>query len=834
MSSQIDIILRVKDDGSVTLQKVAAGIKDVGAAAQDADRKLKGAGGGVRSFADTASKIDGAGRQARIGLGAAAQAAEQLGVNIGGVVAPAAGAADAIGDMVGAGAALGPIGIAVGALVVGIGLAAAAIDKYNQSQAATVMQTDAVIQSMRGIIETNKAAAAAAQEYALAQAQAITYAQKGLSTNLGDYAQSAADAVLALDKATGGLMQYIPQWQQQVIGARALGEAVETSAEKADKLRAALVNLPFNEMRDALNQLRAQNPFERLAESAGLSADKLKEMAAASESVRNALNDLISVEQTLAILQAQRAELQRQLADAQVAGDTSKVTELTAKLDENTAAMERVKAKADEIRAALDEQTAAIEGNTRRWEALNGVLLRYAETSSQASLTANRWAQYNRAIAESLGMTESQMEKSGTTLEQYNANLKKLAEEGMRAAEQAARRLRDTIRSLVEQALTPTAVTMEDLNAALAGKYIPKWDEFRRRVEAIATGTSIEQFGEKFKAQLEMVQRMFGDLSLEQIAAKFKDFSLFADMDFGSIKQLIDFGQIEAQVAQQVDSIIGKAKAMKVAFDDVWASLSTQKKIDLADALGLDASAVNVEGLKNQIQGAVTGATQGVGDAATQALSSGLSTAASHAGTLATKISTALAPGLNNLNDALAPVNPALSLMNAQLGGILTSAQGIKPAIDGDRKAFDDWTQAMPGYAASIQSLIADALEPLRAILSSIVSELEEIIKKANEAAAALAGMGVGAGGGANANAGTPPAPGFQRGADFIVPPGFPGDTFPFRGWLTSGERVTITPPQHQTHATGGTFIFNVTVDSDARSQQLARRVRALAAHGIA
>lgn len=606
----LTITIKGDDQASDKVEKLAKAFAQLEQGAKRAGEGLDKAAAQTGKLSKAAQAVDGAGRQARIGLGAAAQAAEQLGVNIGGVVGPAAGAADAIGDMAGAGAALGPVGIVVGALVIGIGLAAAAIDKYNQSQAATVMQTDAVIQSMHGLITTNKAAAAAAQEYALAQAQAITYAQKGLSTNLGDYAQSAADAVLALDKATNGVMQYIPQWQQQVMGARALGEAVETSAEKADKLRAALVNLPFNEMRDALNQLTAQNPFERLAQSAGLSADKLKEMASASVTVRNSLNDLISIEQTLALLQAQRAELQRQLADAQMAGDTAKIAELTAKLDENAAAMERVRLKANEVRDALQNMV----GDKPIYD------LQRLENAARAAANNGMTAvqDWNKRVEDSQNRVARAMGIIKDPIERWEKDQIDAYQNSQRAAErwaQAVGAAMQKVRALVEAAMQPTQVTLDDLNASMKGEYIPKWDEFRRRVEAVATGTNIDQFGPKFKAQLEMVQSMFQNLNLDQIAAKFKDFSLFADMNVSQIKSLIDFGPIEAQVSQQIDSIIGKAKAMEVAFNDVWASLSAQKKIDLAQALNIDVTKVDINSaqVQDQIQKAVTGATGGAG-----------------------------------------------------------------------------------------------------------------------------------------------------------------------------------------------------------------------------
>jgi hypothetical protein len=42
------------------------------------------------------------------------------------------------------------------------------------------------------------------------------------------------------------------------------------------------------------------------------------------------------------------------------------------------------------------------------------------------------------------------------------------------------------------------------------------------------------------------------------------------------------------------------------------------------------------------------------------------------------------------------------------------------------------------------------------------------------------------------AEKGLPEGPGGQHGLDFVVPPGFPGDSFPFRA--TSGEHVQVTP----------------------------------------
>lgn len=231
------------------------------------------------------------------------------------------------------------------------------------------------------------------------------------------------------------------------------------------------------------------------------------------------------------------------------------------------------------------------------------------------------------------------------------------------AAKAATDKLKDAVKNMVEQALKPTEVEEKDqrrydiaqkiskleesrdgkgsnkvaqINSEIdalkreqdaLGPYITKWDEFRRRVEAIATGTSIDQFGANFKTQLTMVQGLFQNLNLDQIAAKFKDFSLFADA--GKFEQMkasgiIDFGAIGADIDTQIQSIIGKARVMREAFNNVWSGMDAGSKMDLANALGLDptAAATTAAGA-NQVFAAVTGAPiaaaqsgiQGVGDA---------------------------------------------------------------------------------------------------------------------------------------------------------------------------------------------------------------------------
>lgn len=138
-------------------------------------------------------------------------------------------------------------------------------------------------------------------------------------------------------------------------------------------------------------------------------------------------------------------------------------------------------------------------------------------------------------------------------------------------------------------------------------------------------------------------------------------------------------------------------------------------------------------------------------------------------------------------------------------------------------KAFSDLaTNLQGGVASGIQWFVDSVLTPLQNIIGGIVSAIQEAIDLFNYLAS-LTG----------ANVPTPPTggAGYERGGSFIVPEGFPRDSFPMR--VSSGERVTVTPKSHVGGASSGaTFIFNVRVDSELRAQQLARKVRVLAAMG--
>lgn len=158
------------------------------------------------------------------------------------------------------------------------------------------------------------------------------------------------------------------------------------------------------------------------------------------------------------------------------------------------------------------------------------------------------------------------------------------------------------IRGLVESVLTPTSVTAEDMQATLLGTYEDKWDEFRRRLEAVSTGTDPSQFGDKF-------QQMFKALGLsaDEAARKFQNFSLFANP--ANLK-LIDWEAVVGSTAEAVDSIIGKYNAVSEGVKQYLASDAAKAQMpSLKMALGLDptAAAQDVQQALTSAMGGITG-----------------------------------------------------------------------------------------------------------------------------------------------------------------------------------------------------------------------------------
>jgi len=83
--------------------------------------------------------------------------------------------------------------------------------------------------------------------------------------------------------------------------------------------------------------------------------------------------------------------------------------------------------------------------------------------------------------------------------------------------------------------------------------------------------------------------------------------------------------------------------------------------------------------------------------------------------------------------------------------------------------------------------------------------------------AGALTAMVIALGSAQAALVGQQSAPTFARGGDFIVPPGYPNDTFPMR--VESGERVQITPKSEVGGASPSSSTININFSGNVLSQ---------------
>jgi ElaB/YqjD/DUF883 family membrane-anchored ribosome-binding protein len=161
--------------------------------------------------------------------------------------------------------------------------------------------------------------------------------------------------------------------------------------------------------------------------------------------------------------------------------------------------------------------------------------------------------------------------------------------------------------------------------------------------------------------------------------------------------------------------------------------------------------------------------------------------------------------GFTSVQPVLSAVNSLLSQMNSLLQAIASSAERAATAM----------TEGFKEAAEKIEDKLFDVLDELK-------DKLEDVKREAEAAASAVDDIGD-----ATPTAGA--GPGYQHGANFVVPPGFPRDTFPMR--VSSGERVIVIPPGEQGrrgNVTGDTF--NMTVNTLASPASIIQQFQVMRA----
>lgn len=353
----------------------------------------------------------------------------------------------------------------------------------------------------------------------------------------------------------------------------------------------------------------------------------------------------------------------------------------------------------------------------------------YVEASGEVNTAAQTAT--DRVLSETDALRREQMDaRNAAAASQAAADgFEQMGESGMTAGDNlkkmsdTLKQVADKVRGMVEQVLSPTSV---EQRAKMTGN---AWDEFRLRLQAVITGTSLDEYGADFVAQVQKMQEVTG-LALPDIASKFQDFSLFANADW--LKAALDVGAIDlsgitAQIDSMIDQIIGKANLVREAFSRIWDDMDFGKKIDLAKAMGLDVSG-GVEQLRDQIQGALSGAMSGVttanlpGTQGAQILGQATGVLEKNMSNLVGTVQN-LTPLLQPLGEKFAPLNEKIKEINPQVEILKTNWSTFR----NDTAALTDLLEIAKGRLIDLSAIIAgDATSAFSAFLNNVLIPIRD------------------------------------------------------------------------------------------------------------
>lgn len=377
--------------------------------------------------------------------------------------------------------------------------------------------------------------------------------------------QSIGNAAIMTD-TVGDLAGAFTMLNPVMLGVAAVGTALAFAFQKIkeEQERAAAVVQAqikvYADLRAAISDLdkasgdlarRLQEQFDLNKQQAELLAD----LVAAGEPYRSMVEERIAADEELTRVSRELNAAYQGLLNLQ---STTPVTE------EESNALLRQAQIVDELREKLIRLSAARQADV--------AAMSDAIALQKAMDEENRIAEAD-LIAKGKLITETRLKEAAAQEE--------AAKRYASALEQVARAQDNILRGMVEKALTPTAVTSADMDAAKQGTYLNKWDEFRRRVEAVKAGTNPAQFGAEFEKALASL-----NMPLDQAIEKFKNFSLFANpKNLG----LVNWDAVTADIGQQLLALVGKANLMREGFAKAWAGLTADQKRSLRE-LGIESA----------------------------------------------------------------------------------------------------------------------------------------------------------------------------------------------------------------------------------------------------
>ncbi len=309
---------------------------------------------------------------------------------------------------------------------------------------------------------------------------------------------------------------------------------------------------PYDEMRTALVEMGKLQPAlaQGLVEHLGLTREQalaVTDLAGQSEIFRRVTIAEIDAGEELERQELKVKSVREALGVAETNLATNTEPQMQASL-ERIVAVRRQQVYDEEI--ALNKQKQAVATHA---EAVG----KYAEKM------AGNVTHEQHKLRLDTATTNALWEAQGQTMKANEAAAKRYAD----ALEAVAKAQRQIVTGMLEKAFTPTEVTQADVDAGAA--YIDQWDEWRRRAEAVAQGTSPEQYGEQFAASIKKAMERTG-LGAGDLAKQFKDFSLFGAHPEFITDEFLNMDAIEASIEQQMNAFVGKADVMEAAYAKVW------------------------------------------------------------------------------------------------------------------------------------------------------------------------------------------------------------------------------------------------------------------------
>lgn len=559
-----------------------------------------------------------------------------------------------------------------------------------------------------------------------------------------------------------------------VAGVTALLEAqaqAEAAAQAAIAAHEAELRSSFESTKASLEGLIHPDPFAALALSIGITSDRLKTLATDSAGARDNMERLTTTQAGIAVLKDRIASITTSLREMKEQASKIEVVDPQS-ADAARDLADKIAQAESMLRVytdALAGARVAEAGLTEQIQGTNTELINQAADAAAAAqavrdlgsaggsvgvgVEMSHALETNRYLLDQFWALNPAAKTAGQSLDQFNtkqdaadAAAKKLAEDGLAKERAAYQALTAAIKGAVEAAVTPTTVTDADKKATAAGTYKDKWDEFRREVEAVATGTPLGAYGPKFEAALTALRTKTG-LTLDQISTKFKDFSLFADK---SNLQLINWDAVVGSTADAIQSIIGKFNVVSAGVEAYMNSdegKAQLPQLKLALGLSVDTSTADVQKALTGALGGITATPQTVN---ADALGKSMGASATSSGALAANlalINTALpifhtnitkegVPGLDALQKKLdGGVNAGVLLLSTNLAASLLSVKNIKSPLDDMGKGLDDVTTKITTDAPTFNAFNLNTLVPLKNTLAEIVQLLRDMSALLDETA---------------------------------------------------------------------------------------------------